>query len=106
MTEEKVSVKKNTDDEKIMAAISYVSLLFLLPLLLRKDSDFAQFHAKQGFVFFIFSTIVGVVSWIPLFGWALCIIAFVLFIMGILNALNYKKEQLPIIGKYADKFNL
>jgi len=98
----------NSDIEKNkgIAALSYIWILFLIPLLTKKDSDFAKYHAKQGLVFFIFSTIVGFISWIPVVNILLGIFGLVLFIMGLVNALGGKKVPLPVIGQYAEKINL
>ena len=35
-----------TQEEKIMSAIGYVWLLFLVPLLIKKNNEFCQHHAK------------------------------------------------------------
>lgn len=40
-------------EEKVFAAIGYISFLCLLPLLARRDSAFAQHHAWQSVVIFI-----------------------------------------------------
>lgn len=40
-----------------VAAISYVPPLSLLILLFRKDSLFARFHAKQGFILMLFTLV-------------------------------------------------
>lgn len=98
----------NSDVErnKGIAALSYIWILFLIPLLVKKDSDFAKYHAKQGLIFFIFSTIVGFLSWVPVVNILLGIFCLVLFIMGLINALGGKKVPLPVIGQYAEKINL
>lgn len=95
---------KDVEENKGMAAISYIWILFLIPYLTKKDSPFAMYHAKQGLVFFIFSIIVGFLWWIPFVGWALGLFSLVLFIMGIVNALGGKKAPLPLIGQFAEKF--
>ena len=41
---------KDVEENKAMAAIGYLGILFLIPLLANKDSPFAQYHAKQGMV--------------------------------------------------------
>lgn len=109
MAEETSTPKGNSNDveqNKGIAALSYIWILFLVPLLTKKDSDFAKYHAKQGLVFFIFSTIVGFIVFIPVIGWLLAIFDFVLFIMGLVNALGGKKQPLPLIGKYAEGINI
>lgn len=100
------SSSSDVEQNKGIAAISYIWILFLVPLLTKKDSDFAKYHAKQGLVFFIFSTIVGFIAFIPVIGWILLIVDFVFFIMGLINALGGKKQPLPVIGKYAEGINI
>lgn len=90
-----------------MAVIAYI--LFFIPLLTdAKNDPFVKFHVKQGAVLFIAWIISAIVTNIPGIGWILIplnVFLFVLLIMGILNAVNGKQEQLPVIGKYGDKFN-
>jgi fumarate reductase subunit D len=38
--------------ERAMAALGYLAFLFILPVKLRRDSMFVQFHARQGGVLF------------------------------------------------------
>jgi len=99
---------KDTEQNKAIAAIGYIGILFLIPLLAAKNSPFAQYHAKQGLVLFIFSIIVSAVSVIPFLGWAVGsiggILTLILLIMGIVNALGGQMKPLPIIGSYAEKF--
>ncbi|MEA3136568.1 MAG: hypothetical protein QOJ26_286 [Thermoplasmata archaeon] len=38
--------------ERAMAALGYLGFLFILPVKLRRDSMFVQFHARQGGVLF------------------------------------------------------
>jgi uncharacterized membrane protein len=92
-----------------MAVFSY--FVFFLPLLTEaKDDSFVKFHVKQGTVLFITVLVTGVVgnviSKIPFFGnylfWVINLGLIVIWIIGILNALNGKEEPLPIIGKYAE----
>ena len=37
---------KDVEENKLIAAVGYLGILFLIPLLAKKDSPFAQFHAK------------------------------------------------------------
>lgn len=106
MAEEAPKSSNDVEENKGLAAISYLWILFLVPILTKKDSAFAMYHAKQGLIFFIFATISGFIVWIPVIGWILGIFTLILFIIGILNALGGKTEPLPIIGKYAEKINL
>lgn len=97
-------------ENKAIAALSYLGLLVLVPLLAKKDSPFAQFHAKQGLVLLVAWVIIGFVSWIPFVGWVVGILGaiflFVLFIMGLVNSLSGQVDELPLIGQYAKNFNI
>ena len=100
---------------KGVSVLAYLGLLFLVPLLAAKDSKFARFHTNQGIVLFIVSIAFSLVEKIVLniFFWLLvplykiaeiCFdligVAFiVLLIIGIVNAVNGKAKELPIIGK-------
>lgn len=101
---------QDIQNNKVMALLSYLSILFLIPLLACPNSKFARFHANQGLVLFIFGAITGIVSGIiciiPVAGWiiggilsaAVSIFNLVLMILGIVNAVNGQAKQLPIIG--------
>ena len=98
------------DEDKIYAAISYLWLLFLVPLVLKKNSEFVMYHTKQGLVLFIAGLFVTFFSWIPLLGWflgmILGLIIGILAFLGILNALSGKKWEMPFLGYYAKKIKI
>ena len=90
------------ESNKIMAAISYIWILFLVPLFAAKDDAFARFHANQGLLLFIASIILGIISIIPFVGPIISaiggIVTFVFMILGIINALKGEMKPLPFIG--------
>ena len=88
-------------DEKIVAALGYV--LFFIPLIAKPGSSFARFHANQGLLLFILSIvgwfIAGILSIIGgLISMLTQVVVFVLFILGIINAVNGQRKALPVIG--------
>lgn len=95
---------KDIEDNKVMALLAYIGFLFLVPLLAAKESKFARFHTNQGIVLFIAELILSIVAIIPILGWIVStvggIILFVLTILGIVNAVQGKAKELPIIGKF------
>ena len=95
-----VGSDKDIQENKLMALLSYLGILFLIPLLAKKDSPYCQFHAKQGLVLFIASFIM----WIPFIGWILGVVVFILWLIGVINVLSGKMKPLPIIGGFAEKF--
>ena len=94
--------KKDIEENKLMAALSYVSIICLVPLFLKRDSKFAHFHAKQGLLLFIMELFL----FVPFFGQILFVMAVILAILGALNAWNGKYWVMPIFGKYAEKLNI
>ena len=99
---------------KVLAVLSYLGILSLIPLLAAKNSEFAQYHAKQGVNLFIIeiiysfaiSIISGILLFVPVIGALvsgllslLSIVFFILAVMGIVNVLNGKAKELPIVGK-------
>ena len=93
---------QDIEKNKVMALLAYI--FFLIPLLAAKDSKFARFHTNQGLVLFIGAILSSVITVIPIIGWIIAPIAglviTVLAIIGILNALNGRAKELPVIGKF------
>lgn len=103
--------EKDIQDNKVMALLSYVSWLVLVPIFAAKDSKFARYHANQGIVLAIAEIIVwvalGILSGIPFIGWLFSIImwlfniaVFAYAVLGVINVLNGKAKELPYVGKY------
>ncbi len=99
------------EQNKVMSLLSYLWLLFLVPLFLAKESKFARFHANQGIVLAVVGTVIsligGLLAAIPVVGWIiglpfylvdLAVLA--LTILGIYNAVQGRAKELPLIGKY------
>ncbi len=101
---------KDIEENKIIAALSYVGILCLIPLLAKKESKFAQFHGKQGLVLFIAWIIVWVIGIIPFLGWLIfffgSIALLVLSILGIIQALSGKYWKIPFLSQYAERIKL
>jgi len=100
------TVVNDIEKNKVVAAIGYVWILCLVPLFLKRDSKFAQFHAKQGLVLFIIEIVGWVVFWIPILGQILLIAVLILAVMGFINALQGNTWKMPLIGDLAEKINL
>ena len=96
---------------KILALFAYISWLVLIPLFAAKDSKFARFHANQGLVLAIAEIVVWVVlgflGGLPLIGWVFklvdglfSLVCLGYAIIGIVNAVNGRAKELPIVGKF------
>lgn len=97
---------KDVSDNKVIAALSYIGILVLIPLLAKKDSRFAQEHAKQGLVMLIAGVIGSFVFWIPLIGWALALAFLIADIVALIRCLGGEFWEIPVLGSLRNKFNL
>ena len=109
--------KKDIEEGKGLAWLSYLGIFILIPFLVQKDNPYTKFHIKQGLILlilsigwafiqfvFIFIPFLRVIIWIlSYFVW---IFILVLTIIGIVNSLRGKIEVLPLIGKYAEKITI
>ena len=107
----KEDIKKN----KFWSLISYIPFLFIITLLVRKDSKAARFHAGQGLTLFIFEAAGLIVYCILRFIFeffaltsafiflnfimsVLIILAFTLILSGVMNSSGGLCKTLPFIG--------
>ncbi len=109
--EETKFTKKEVDDGKAMAILSYIGILALIPYLAEKNNKFVIYHAKIGMNLFLLEVIASValsvlaftIILIPLIAIASPVIgigSLVLSIIGIVNACNGEAKVLPVIEKF------
>lgn len=102
-----VATNNNNDaNDGFIAALSYLGILVLIPLLTKKDDDFVQFHIKQGLILLVVWVIGWFVFWIPIIGWILALTLFVCTVIAFVQALLGKRWEIPLIGEFAKKINL
>jgi uncharacterized membrane protein len=94
----------------IMALISYIGPLCLIPIFTKEKDEFVKFHAKQGLILFIIEVIIYLIFRIlPIwyYVWSIINIIYIVeiafSIIGIVNVVNKQKKQLPLIGGLAEK---
>jgi len=106
------------DNSKLVAILSYflVGIIWYFADEKVKGSSLAKFHVKQSLnlivvsmslsiVFRVLGTalffIWGMLWWI----WSLVSLAlFVLWIFGLISAINSTEKEIPIVGQFADKY--
>lgn len=104
----------DVEKNKVYALLAYIGLLFLVPLLAAPQSRYARYHTNQGVVLFLVELIWGLafgilnailsiipVVWIlfSLIGWLVSLGFLALTIIGIVNAVQGRAKELPLIGK-------
>ncbi|MDD4607374.1 MAG: DUF4870 domain-containing protein [Patescibacteria group bacterium] len=109
MPDKKLSAETLNNQDKVLAAISYIWILWVIPFVINHKKDFVIQHAKQGLLLFICEIVAWSLGVLPFIGfllgsmaWMLCII---LVIIGIIKAINGEAWQIPYIGHLVDKIN-
>jgi len=86
------------EGNKLFAALSYLSFLFILPYIVTPQDEFAKFHARQGLKLFVFTVVSDVIGALTGVGWILTLLRFYFIYKGMTNAFNGSREPLPWIG--------
>ena len=105
MLELKIDSKDIKENKKI-ASLSYVWALCLIPLFFKRNSKFAQFHAKQGFLLFIIEIFGWIIFPIPIIGQLLFIIVILYSIIGAKKSLDGKYWSMPLLNKFVNKIDI
>jgi uncharacterized membrane protein len=105
-------------EEKAFAALSYVWIMFLVPLILKRDSKFIVFHVKQGLILFIAEILAWIVLWVlgeivsavaPISGFALIqlldkivfLFFFIVSLIAIYQTFRKKEWKMPWLYNFA-----
>ena len=103
-------LSKDVRNNRALAGLAYFWIFALVPLLIKKDSPYAQFHAKQGVVLALAWFLVWVVGIIPILGWLIfffgSIILLVVNLMAIIKAWNGEEWKIPYLYDYVKVLNL
>lgn len=93
------SAVQSADQSKLLAGMSYISGLFLVPMLFAKDDSFASFHAKQGLNLFVAGILGDIAGSMLGVGWIVTLARLYMIFQGISNVVNGRKRKLPYIGE-------
>lgn len=111
-------------ENRIFAALSYVSVLFVVPMVLRQENEEIAFHARQGFVLFCAEVAVWFVLTILLNGFFTILFPngqfFLIRMLGALawlmflgvsvwaayNAIRGKRWEIPYLGRFTRRVKI
>ena len=102
-----MSGKEEILEGKMYALLAYLSILCIVPLILKKNNPFVLTHGKQGLVLFVAE--VGVFILGIVFPWAYSPLMFLLMAFsfwGIIAVLRGQIVRLPVVASIADKIVL
>jgi len=110
-------------EDKVFAALSYISVLFVIPLIVRGEDKYIKFHAKQGMVLFGAELVVwfvlflleslfvafsplrgfGVLTWLGALSW---IVFVVVSLLGVYYAWMGKRWKIFLLHRIADRIKI
>lgn len=102
---------RDVEENRLVAALSWIWVLSVIILLTKKDSPYVQHHARQGFVLFVASILVWIVLGVlgPL-AWflrqLLNLAVFVIIVVGFTQAIRGQWWKLPVLGQFGPKIRL
>ena len=101
-------------DNKVVCVLSYLWILFWIPLVACSSSKYGKFHANQGLILLLTNIVLGIAcgilggifSLIPYIGGVIAgLLSFVawagpfaLMIYGMVNTAQGKSKELPLVG--------
>ena len=99
------AAQKNT----LMAILAYIGPLVIVSYLTAKDDSFVKFHIKQGLVLFVIEVMVWFLGSSMFYQfWMLFnlinLATLVFSIIGIVNAVHGKEQELPFLGQFSKHF--
>lgn len=108
MIEKAVDESAVVTEGKTIAIIAYITLIGLIVAFVmnnEKKNSFATFHIRQSLGLGLTMLILMMINIIPLLGWLISfvgsVVIFVMWIMGLISALNGEKKPVFLLG---DKF--
>jgi len=94
---------EDIQQNKTVAALANIPVLFWLPFAAAKDSPFAKFYCNQGFWLLVVSIVASILSRIgiigSILGWILSVLVAIFAIIGIVGACKGQAKEVPALGK-------
>ncbi len=105
-----VAESTEKQDKKLYAILAYLGILIIIPFMVAKEDPFVKFHIKQGVLLLILWVGLFLVLTLPIVGHSIytigSLVLLIFIVIGIANVLGEKKNELPLIGHLAKKFDL
>jgi uncharacterized membrane protein len=100
-----------TSGDKTIAIIAYLTFIGLIIAFVmnqEKKDDFGAYHIRQSLGLCLSGLALSIINVLPILGWIISLLGglllLVLWVMGLINAINHKKEPVPVLGKYFEEW--
>ena len=105
---EATTLQRDTSvSSRILALMSYLGVLSLVPLVMNRNDPYVQFHARQGVVLWMWEVLAIYTLLIPAVGSFFfrfsSIACLFLSVIGVLSVMLGRAWKFPIIGDWASK---
>ncbi len=94
----------------VMGVLSYLGPLVVVSFLVSKDDPFVKFHIKQGLVLLVIEAALWVIQLMFWQLWPVTSIlrigVVVLAVLGIVNVVQNKQAELPLVGQFSKYFTI
>ncbi|MBF0273093.1 MAG: hypothetical protein HQL98_13670 [Magnetococcales bacterium] len=91
---------------KMLAGMSYLGILSLVPLVVNRDDPYVRFHARQGIVLWMWEVLAIYSLVVPGLGRAFfgisSLLCFVFSVIGLISVITSRAWKLPLIGNWAE----
>jgi uncharacterized membrane protein len=98
--------QKSGTDPKIVAIISYITLIGWLAALIMNSNDrssLGSFHIRQVLGIYLLAGASSIVMIVPFLGWIVgmagYLLVLVLWFIGLISALNSEEKVVPVLGE-------
>lgn len=96
------------DKNIVMGVLAYLGPLVIVSYIVAKNDPFVKFHIKQGLVLLVIEAAVWVLGMSLWQLWMILNIVnlgvIVLAVLGIVNAVQGKEQELPLVGQFSRYF--
>ena len=107
MGDSTVVQRETTVSSRILAVMSYLGVLSLVPLVMNRKDPYVQFHARQGVVLWMWEVLSIYSLLLPGVGKVFfkfsSVACLVLSILGIVAVLLGRAWKFPVVGAWAEK---
>lgn len=95
------------EEQCVMAALSYLSFLCFIPLLMPGTNEYVVFHLRQGIILFMIGVIASAFAWISMALWLVAnLLVAAVSVYGFIQALLARRWVMPVLGEYAKKLKI
>lgn len=100
-----MEVLNNTQKNYKIAALSYLWITCIIPIIFSKD-EFMKFHAMQGLILSIIQITASFLIVIPVLGWIFAIMVTFVTVLAIRSALSGGKWKIPYVYELSQRINI